>query len=249
MNFSDYNTPLSFKGKLNIGVLVIHGFTSTPQSIEYYSKKMYESGFHIEAPILTGHTTRWEEMNKLTYNDWIKDVNDAYKKLKSRVSKVFVAGLSMGGTLALKVAELNKDACGIILINHAVFMKKDWRLPFLPILMHFMASDAAKIGGDLKDPDAYELTYDRIPLKGTYQLIKLLKEVRKIHAKITQPVLIFKSTIDHVVPVECANYTMEHIASKEKELVWLENSYHVATLDYEKELIVEKSIEFIKKFS
>ena len=249
MEFSNYNKSFSLEGRLNIGVLVIHGFTSTPQSIEYYFKKMNEYGFHVEVPVLTGHAASWEEMNKITYHEWIKNVNNSYKKLADRVSKVFVAGLSMGGALALKLAELNKNINGIILINHAIFLKRDWRLLFLLIIMHFKASDAAKIGGDLKDPDAYELTYNRIPLKGVYQLMRLQKEVRRIHTKITKPVLIFKSVIDHVLPDKCAQYTMKHIASKEKKIILLENSYHAATLDYDKDLIVEKSKEFINLVS
>jgi carboxylesterase len=248
LDFSQYAKPISFQSNSsNIGILVVHGFGSTPQSIEYYCKKLHQAGFHIEAPCLTGHAARWKAMNQLTYHDWIRDVEVSYKKIKERASQVFIAGLSMGGALALKIAQQYPDISGIILINHAVFLNRDWRMLFLPIIMQFMTSTPAKVGGDLKDPDAYEITYGRIPLKGTFQLLKLLKNVRKSHKNIKQPVVLFKSTEDHVIPAGSAFYTMKYIASKEKELIWLNHSCHVATMDFDKDFIVEKSIQFVKK--
>ena len=165
------NKYISFKTKSDTGILIIHGFTSNTSSIQYYANGLYKNGFNIEAPLLSGHGTKWEDLNKTSYRDWIKDIELSLKKLKNRAKKIFVSGFSMGGTLALRLAFDHPELNGLILINHALFLKKDWRMPLVPIIMHFKEFENTEVGGDLKDPDVWEDAYDRIPLKGLYQFI------------------------------------------------------------------------------
>ena len=105
------------------------------------------------------------------------------------------------------------------------------------------------ISSDINNPSENEIAYDRTPTKGVYQMMKLINLVKKRLGDIKQPVLIFKSSQDHVVPVESATYTLENLGSKNKDLVWLENSFHVATQDYDKDIIFKESLKFIKKLS
>ena len=137
---------------------------------------------------------------------------------------VFVAGLSMGGTLMMALSNLIPSVAGLILINHALFLNPDRRLLFLPIIKYFMLSDKSDIGGDLKDKNAYEVTYDRLPTRGVHEMVKLIKHVKKKVTKISQPTLVLKSKEDHVIPIKSAVYTFKQISSKTKELIWLDNS-------------------------
>ena len=183
-------------------------------------------------------------MNSVKYTDWINDLELALKKLQERCSKIFICGLSLGGGLALYLTGKHPEITGTILINHASKFTnpKFW---FVPIIRHFIKSVPA-VASDIKDPNSKEIAYDRTPTNGVYEMLIMLKEVKRMQPNILQPVLIFKSLEDHVVPRISATFTMKKLGSKDKELIWLENSYHVASMDYDKELIAKNSIEFIK---
>ncbi len=233
----------SYRGKGKVGVLVFQGITGTTNSVIYLAKFLAEKGFNVECPRLTGHGTQWEELNKVSYKEWISDVEKAYTDLKKDSEKIFVSGLSMGGALALYLEEQHSEIAGGILINHAIIFK-DPRLAFVPILKYFIKSMPA-IGSDIKDPNTKELAYDKTPVAGVHEMLKLTKIVCANLKKVNQPQLIFKSKEDHVVPLENVQYTMDNITSKEKTVYWLNNSYHVATMDYDKDFINEKTLEFI----
>ncbi len=235
----------SHEGRLNAGVVVLQGFTGTTGSVIYLARFLADNGLHIECPRLSGHGTKWEDLNKVSYTDWIKDVENAYSTLRKRVDNIFVEGLSMGGALALYLEESHSEILGGILINHIILLE-GFSVRLLPILKLFIKSVPA-ISSDIKDPSEHELAYDRTPTGGAHEMVKLLKLVRDNLNKVEQPNLIFKSREDHVVPLSNVEYTLKYLPSKEKEIIWLENSYHVATMDYDKDIICEKSLGFIKK--
>ena len=239
--------PFSYEGKSDIGVLVSQGFTGSTSSVSYWGKKLAEAGFHIEGPRLTGHGTNWRDMDKIKYQDWIRDEEDALNKLKKRAGTIFCAGLSMGGSLMLYLAAKYPEIKGVILVNHAIELK-NISIPFIPLLKYILPSVKA-IGSDIKDPNEKEIAYDRTPTAGVYQMSLLLSKIRKVLGKIHQPVMMMKSKEDHVLPINNSIYTFDHLQCEQKELIWLENSYHVATTDFDKDIIVSKTIDFIKKYS
>ncbi|HPP05712.1 MAG TPA: alpha/beta fold hydrolase [Spirochaetota bacterium] len=239
--------PYSFVGKKDIGLLLIHGFTGTTSSLKGIGEYFAGKGYHIELPRLSGHGTKWEDLNEVKWTDWLNDVETAFNALKKRCSNIFVVGLSMGGTLALVLAENHSDINGIVLINHACIFK-DIRLFFVPILKHFMKY-AEGVAGDVKNPEVKEIAYDRSPVFGVHELLRLIKVMKKNLSKITQPTLILKSKEDHVIPRESVSYVYERIQAIKKRVEWLNNSYHVATIDYDKDIIIEKIENFIKELS
>ena len=243
MNLKKYHQPFSYTTRSEIGVLVIHGLTSTTSSMKFLAEQFADEGYNVELPRLSGHGTKWQDMNSTKYTDWINDVEKGLKKLQERCSKIFLCGLSLGGELALYLTGKHPEISGTILINHTSKFTnpKFW---FVPILTKLIRSVPA-IASDIKDPNSKEYAYDRTPTNGINEMLKLIKEVDKMQSNILQPCLIFKSKGDHAVPKISATYTMKKLGSKDKELIWLENSYHVAPLDYDKELIAKKSVEFI----
>ncbi|MFC1898004.1 alpha/beta hydrolase [Candidatus Cloacimonadota bacterium] len=245
MDLKKHNQPVSHCGDCKIGVLVIHGITSTTSSMKYLADKFVEAGFHVELPSLPGHGTTWQELNKVTYQDWLDTLETSLKILKKRSTYIFVCGLSLGGALALRLAQLHPEITGMILINHACKFThpKFW---FVPLLRHLIPSTPA-VASDIKDPNEKEIAYKRTPTNAVYEMLLLLKEIRHGLPITIQPVIMFKSREDHLVPKVSTTYTMKNIGSAQKEIFWLENSYHVATIDFEKNLLAEKSIEFIKK--
>jgi len=237
--------PFSLGRNRKTGVLLIHGFTSTPDSQAEFGRYLAKAGLTVECPLLSGHGTNWREMAGTPFTAWLEDVEKAYLKIRKKCAAVFVAGLSMGGLLALYLAEKHPEIKGVIAINN-VMIFRDVRLILIGLLKILVPSTPA-IGSDLRDRTRKEITYDRTPTASVHELLKLARYVRKDLKSVRQPLLIFKSKQDHVVPRVSALYTLRNAGSAEKELVWLENSYHVATMDLDREIIFKKSLEFVKK--
>ena len=226
------------------GILLIHGFTGSTQSMRGYGEYLANKGYTVLGPRLSGHGTTPEQMEMVSYLAWIKDVESALEKMKEMCEKVYVAGLSMGGTLSLYLAEKHPDLAGVILINPAVKLssmkeyyeeKKDKPERFIQGL-----------GSDIKKPNVEELAYKLTPVKSMGDLIELMGLVRRNLVKVTAPTLIFSSVVDHVVPPENSIRILNEISSENKELISLENSYHVATLDNDLELINTETDKFIR---
>ncbi|MFC3885808.1 alpha/beta hydrolase [Bacillus songklensis] len=233
--------PFYYEGS-DIGVLVVHGFTGTTQSMHGLGKRFADAGYTVCGPRLKGHGTHQEDMEQSTYKEWIQSAEEGYQWLKERCEQIFVAGLSMGGTLTLHLASVHKDIKGIMPINAAIdipSMKEGEQLKDVRFL------DA--IGSDIKAQGVVELAYEKTPVKSIFEINQFMKETKEAVSSILCPALIFVSTIDHVVPPENSQYIYEKLASNDKQLVELKNSYHVATLDHDKEFIADKCIEFIKR--
>ena len=245
MKYIKGSESISIEKDSNIGILVSHGFTGTTSTMKSLCESFGAQGWSVECPRLPGHGTTWEDLSRCKYQDWIDELERSLVKLKENANLIFMVGLSMGGALTLSLASRHPEFKGIILINHLAVMK-EMKYIFVPYLRKFIKSVKA-IGNDVKNLDVKEITYDQTPLEGVYQLILLTKNIARKIKKIDQPVLIFKSKIDHVVPQYNVGYTVDRLSSNEIDIVKLDNSYHVATIDYDHELIVEKSIKFIKK--
>ena len=108
-----------------VGVLVIHGFTGSPQSMRGLAEAHASAGFTVELPRLPGHGTTVEEMATTGWADWSEAVEAAYQDLAGRCEQVVAAGLSMGGTLAAWVGAQHQELAGLVLINAAVGMVDD----------------------------------------------------------------------------------------------------------------------------
>ncbi|QES90053.1 alpha/beta hydrolase [Rhizosphaericola mali] len=232
------------KGTNKCGILIIHGFTGSTQSMRLYGYALNEKGFTVLMPRLSGHGTTPEDMEQTTYLEWIKDVETAYYQLASEVDNVFVAGLSMGGSLTLYLAE-NYPIKAIATINAA-----SMNLPaFESIFQDDNSPDFIKgIGSDIKKEGIKEWAYSKTPKKSIGEILKLEKILDENLSKITTPTIIFSSNEDHVVPPPHSQNIYDKISSKTKKLIHLENSYHVATLDNDLAIIVEETNHFFHQY-
>lgn len=238
----NYEARAEFLEGNEIGVLVIHGFTGSTQSMRLVGYQLHKWGYTVSMPRLKGHGTTPEDMETCTYHDWINSVKDAYDELSQKVDEVFVLGLSMGGTLTLYCG-IHLLVKGIITINAAVSIPNFKGLYDDPEMPRFIQG----IGSDIKKEGMVEWAYDKTPKKSIGEILQLTELVRKDLGKITCPALIFKSPEDHVVPSDNQNYIYEHIGSKDKEVVVLPESYHVATLDNDLDLLLDATHDFIER--
>ncbi len=187
-------------------------------------------------------------MNTTTWAQWSGEIERAFEALSARVDSVFVCGLSMGGGLALRLAADHPDrVAGLVLVNPAVGTNRlDVKL--LPVLKHVIASFPG-IANDIKKPGVEEHGYTKTPLRAADSMFKGYKQLRGDLSRITCPVLIYRSAVDHVVDPSSARIILESVRSADTREESLENSYHVATLDNDAELIFEGSASFIERVS
>jgi len=228
------------------GALVVHGFTGNPQSMRGLAQAFAAAGFAVELPRLPGHGTTVEDMAQYRWSDWSAAVEAAYEELAARCDKVVVAGLSMGGTLTLWLAARHPEVAGIVVINGAAEPPAE---SFREMLQETLAqghSFMPGIGSDLADPDVKEAAYDGAPIEPLLSLFDGVQELFPKVGDVRCPVLIFTSRQDHVVVPTNSDVIAEKVSGP-VERVFLERSYHVATLDYDKAEIEARSVEFARK--
>ena len=228
-----------------VGVVLCHGFTGMPSSLRPWGEYLAAAGMSVRAPRLPGHGTRWQDMNSTRWEDWYGELERAFDTLLASVPTVFAMGLSMGGTLCLRLGEeRGSEVAGLVVVNPSLATeRKDAKL--LPLLSKFVPSIPG-IGSDIKKPGVSEQTYSRSPLRAANSLAQLWKITRADLGKLTQPVLLYRSRTDHVVEPVSGRLLVEGASSTDVREVMLEDSYHVATLDNDAPLIFEGSVEFVR---
>lgn len=226
-----------------VGVLLCHGFTGTPQSLRPWAEHLAAGGLSVSLPRQPGHGTSWQEMNRTRWEDWYAELEKAFADLQGRCAEVFVAGLSLGGCLALRLAEVHGNAIsGVIVVNPSIALDVPL-LRLAPVLKWFVRS-VPGVANDVKKPGITELAYTRTPVRAAATLPRLWTLVQADLGKVTQPLLIFHSTDDHVVKPTSVAILRERIPDATIEE--LSDSYHVATLDNDADRIFAGSLEFIR---
>ncbi|GAA2490904.1 alpha/beta fold hydrolase [Streptomyces thermolineatus] len=231
-----------------VGVLLVHGFTGTPQSMRPWADHFAERGLTVSLPLLPGHGTHWKDMQVTGWQDWYAEVDRALRELRRTCTRVFVCGMSMGGALSLYLAARHgEDVDGVCLVNPSV--KADSHLlKALPVLRHLVPSVAGLIGDIAKEGER-EVGYDRTPLHAAHSLAQFWRIVRDALPQVTQPVLLMHSAVDHVVDPSNSDLVMARVSSADLTEVVLERSHHVATLDHDAGLILDRSWEFVRRLA
>jgi carboxylesterase len=231
----------------DVGVVLSHGFTGSPQSLRPWAEHLAAAGLTVRLPRLPGHGTRWQDLNDTRWLDWYGEVERALDELRGRCRQVFAMGLSMGGTLVLRLAEQRpSDVSGLVLVNPSLGTERKDLKYALPVLARFVPS-VAGIGSDIRKPGTTELAYDRTPLKAMRSLAQLWPLVTADLGRITAPVLLFRSRVDHVVEPLSGRLLRDGASSAEVTEVILENSYHVATLDNDAPAIFAGSLDWVRQ--
>lgn len=228
-------------------VLLIHGFTGSPTAMQPWAASLERSGFATAVPLLPGHGTHWQDMIPVAYSDWIQATEEAFDDLARTHEKVFVAGLSMGGALALHLAT-RRNVAGISLVNPGLVV--DSKLaPLTPWLKHVLRS-VAPISNDIAKRGMDEGAYPRTPVAAVAQLHALFAQTRSRLELVAAPVQLFRSTVDNVVSEASVRELVAGLAPGTlAEHHMLLHSKHVATLDYDAEQIFHESARFFSKLS
>lgn len=228
------------------GVLVLHGFTGSPQSVRPLAEAFADAGFSVDLPLLPGHGTVLEDMLATGWPDWFGAADAALTSLSARCDRVVVAGLSMGGTLALALAEERPELAGLVLVNPLVEPPAE---SFLAMLRETLAQGIDRIpggGSDIAAEGRAETSYGATPVAPLLSLMEATPKVASSLEAVTCPVLLLSSRTDHVVPPSSGDLCAARVSGP-LERVFLERSYHVATLDHDQAEIEERAVDFVLK--
>ncbi len=229
-----------------LGVLVLHGFTGNPASMRSLAERIAASGYSVELPRLPGHGTSIEDMLTTDWADWSGAAVAAYDALREHCERVGVVGLSMGGGLAAHVAEVRHDVAACVLINPLVKPPVQEMVDGLNALLDAGLTTIDSIGSDIKMEGSVEASYDATPLACAASLFEAMKTVNAQLPAITAPILLLSSREDHVVTSDNGDDVVEKVSGPVERL-WLEDSYHVATMDNDKEVVESATIAFFDR--
>ena len=226
-------------------VLLSHGFTGSPQTVRPWGEAMHAAGYTAIGPRLPGHGTRWQDLAATRWQDWYGELERAFDEALGRGKPVFAMGISMGGTLVTRLAQQRgAELAGLVLVNPSLFSEKFAVNYLLPVLSR-MTRSARGIASDIAKPGMREVAYDRVPLAALRSLTELWRLTRADLGKVTLPVRVYRSAVDHVVEPGNTRMLLAGIASEDVAEHVMEHSYHVMTLDNDAPALFEGSAAFV----
>ncbi|MCB9564970.1 MAG: alpha/beta fold hydrolase [Kofleriaceae bacterium] len=234
--------------RAGIGIVVSHGFTGNPTATRGVGEALAGRGFAVEVVRLPGHGTHWRDMKATRYVDWRGEVERAAVALHAAGKRVVVAGLSLGGTIALDLAASRGDVlAGAVAINGTVLDRAGVAARLAPVTQLFIPAIPARLAGLAKNDIARggdEHAYPTVPLKAAYSAMRVLPALRAALPGIAIPVLVAYSPQDHSVSPENSRAVLRALAGKDVTELVLERSFHVATLDHDADLLVDEITRF-----
>ena len=232
-----------WEGKPNnkVGILLFHGFTATTVEVRPVAKFLNIQGYTVMGPLLPGHGVSPQDLNRVTYLDWVRAGENALIELKIKHEKVFVLGESMGGLLSLWLSAVYPDFIrGLLLFAPALKIPGLWKSN---IFWPFVESKL-KNNIDLSSPWQ---GFNVVPLRAASQLNRFQLQVLKKLPMVTTPMIIFQGKLDKTIDSSSSVEVLERAGSKSKQLVWLEESSHCILLDKQLAEAQTISLDFIKK--
>lgn len=224
------------------GVLLIHGFTATTTEVLPLAKVLNEAGYSVSAPLLPGHSTTPDDMNRKKWQNWFACVQEALDDLRQRCRSVWVGGESMGGLLSLLLGARNPDLAGVLL--YAPALRTLRRQPKSLIFLQYLVKYVAKGPGD--GSPGWK-GYDVYPLRAMVQLNRLQRQVRRELPDVQQAVLICMADKDDSVDPRVADDLMRALSQEKTELIWFKDSPHCMILGPEQEAIFTESLRFMRE--
>lgn len=235
--------PKYFLGN-DIGCLLLHGFKSSPYEMHLLGEILNKEGYSVSIPLLPGHGTSPKDLSKCKWYDWFEASKNELFNLRKRCKKVFVIGLSMGGSLALHLAA-HYQVEGVVALAPGLFLKNKFSkiVNHIKPLLRFISIPSKP---DVK-AKVEVITYKKIPIRPVYELLKFFSHLINDLPEIYVPILIIYSKKDHVIDSKSATKIYDKISSKNKSILELKKSYHILTLDIEKEKVFSETSNFIKQ--
>lgn len=225
------------------GVLLSHGFTATSAEVRPLAQLLHAQGYTVAGPLLPGHGTTPEDLNRARWQDWYAAVQETYQELARRCQRVIVGGESTGALLALYLASQTPQVAGVICYAPALRLQISRSNQIkLRLLAPFVT---AVPKANVKDDNPWQ-GYFVNPLKGTLQLLRLQKALRPRLPAVHQPLLLVQGRLDPTVTADAPQIIHDEVSSQVKEMHWFEHSAHCIILEKELPQVAEVTLRFIR---
>ena len=259
-----------FERRGRAGLLLVHGITGTPTEMKPLIRKLVAQNFTVACPQLAGHCTTLKELKKTRWQDWYATLESSLDFLRSECDSIVVSGLSMGALLALKLAADHPDKIDGIATLSATFVYDGWNVPrlkqrwILPLVLHsplrYFLSYHEPAPYGIKDDrirslitTVYENYGDNMPEKYGYsefpgvtilETFRLIQAVKRELSRVEIPLLVVHSTEDDMASLNNARFLVETVSSNHVESYYLDDTYHVLTLDKRRDDVSERVSDF-----
>ncbi len=228
-----------------VGVFLSHGYTATTAEVRLFAKRLHEKGFSVGGPLLAGHGSRPEDLNRVRWQDWVESGELVYRQMKSRCEHVILGGESMGGLVALYLASRHPEVRGVMLYAPAIKLNISTadriKLYLGSLFMPFAKRES------MDASDKWQGYHPELPTKGIVQLLRFQDAVKKILPQIKQPIIIFQGRKDTTVDPVAGEMILQGVGSAIKEHHWMEESTHPILIDSELDAVTDLSLRFIEK--
>ena len=257
VDINEFFFPSAVPGAAGVSALLIHGLTGTPYEMRYLGERLAARGVRVRGVKLAGHAGMPEELGAVGYDGWYESVVNGLEELRQYGEPIVVVGLSMGAVLSARLAaDQGESVAGLALLAPAFFLPTSTSLA-LRGLRGLLGSIIERIylfnpgASDIHDAAARSIHPNcrLMPLSAPLKLLDLSAVVKPMLSRITQPALVMHARRDHTCPMrKNVDYLMKHLGSAEKRAIELDESYHVITVDSEKERLADEVGEFVARF-
>jgi carboxylesterase len=249
MHWESLNQEASFDLRGEVGCILLHGFTGSPAEMQALGHFLAEQQITVSIPVLPGHGQKPEDLLPIKWTDWVTCVREELERLQSHCRHIFVAGQSMGGTLALHLAT-HQRVDGIITYAAPVTFAHRL-LPWIPWIQKFYHYYPKKYGTDVRDPESKARLkhYPVYPLPAILEFQKLIQHTFDDLNEITAPLCVMHSRQDHTIMPVNAELIMNSVRSLQKEQHWFQNSYHLLTVDVDKDEVQQFTLDFMRRYA
>lgn len=245
------NKPFLFEGTSDKAVILVHGWTSTPYELRRLGAFLHERGYTVSGILLSGHGTTPSDLEKVTWSDWLSDVQKEYIRLKKSHAKVYIGGTSIGANLALLLAQKERNISGIVAMATPYRMKMEGgALIFAKFLLKLKKKYRRKFYPPtfgLSTTITRLISYQQYPVKSVLEAFAIVSQSRKNLKEVTQPILLMQSTHDHIVAKDSMEKIYAQVGSKIKRKKYVHKAYHTFISDLKNQYVFGDIIDFLEK--
>ncbi len=235
--------------RADTGVVLVHGFTGNPKATRPLAEVLNEAGFGVDVVRLPGHGTSPKDMGTTRWSDWRTAVTHAVDRALREHDRVVLLGHSMGGTLTLDLVAHRDDIAAAIVVNPLVAAPPNPLAKVAPVLQYLLPMVSRSVAGmptdDIARPDVSEDAYPRVSTKASQSLLVALDGVRTGLPQVTVPLLVVSSRVDHTVDPVNGDILVEEVGSTQVQRVFLERSWHVPQLDWDRDEVEQAVVDFV----
>jgi carboxylesterase len=223
------------------GVLLLHGFGDTPQTLSLLARRLHKAGYNVLVPLLPGHGRTMKAFRESTAEQWIAAATESLSEITRRNSEISVVGLSMGGALGVLLAAKAKDITALALIAPYLGMPFQVKAAAAThwlwgrLVRELSAGNPCSIRNPIERE--MNLAYGAVTGRVLFELSKVVRAARKALPLVTVPTLVVQSREDPRISAQIAESAFKVLGAQEKRMVWTEGAGHIITVDYGRERV------------